>query len=94
MQEGLGKLNRSVEEVTSILKRQSSSIVRLNEHNSQIDLALCASVGIRMVKDLVCGMDVDEKTAKWKSEYKGKTYYFCASGCKQKFDKNPEKYVK
>jgi YHS domain-containing protein len=31
-----------------------------------------------MAKDLVCDMDVDEKTAKWKSTYKGKTYYFCA----------------
>ncbi len=47
-----------------------------------------------MSKDLVCGMEVDEKTSKLKSEYKGKTYYFCASMCKQKFDKNPEKYVR
>lgn len=28
------------------------------------------------------------------SEYKGKKYYFCCPGCKPKFDKNPEKYVK
>lgn len=47
-----------------------------------------------MVLDVVCKMNVDEKTAKWKSEYKGKTYYFCASMCKQKFDKSPEKYAK
>jgi YHS domain-containing protein len=48
---------------------------------------------IKMVKDPVCGMDVDERTAPAKSEYKGKTYYFCAPGCKREFDKNPEKYV-
>ena len=30
-----------------------------------------------MAKDPVCGMDVDIKTAPAKSEYKGKTYYFC-----------------
>ena len=47
-----------------------------------------------MAKDPICGMDVDEKTAKFKSEYKGKTYYFCAKGCKDTFDKNPQKYVK
>lgn len=47
-----------------------------------------------MVLDPVCKMEVNEKTAKWKSEYKGKTYYFCASMCKQKFDKSPEKFVK
>jgi YHS domain-containing protein len=29
-----------------------------------------------------------------KTEYKGKTYYFCCEGCKAKFEKNPEKYAK
>ena len=46
-----------------------------------------------MVKDLVCGMDVDPATATNKSEYKGKTYYFCSPGCKKDFDKEPEKYI-
>lgn len=46
-----------------------------------------------MAKDVVCGMDVDEKKAAAKSEYKGKTYYFCAQGCKIAFDKEPEKYI-
>jgi YHS domain-containing protein len=51
--------------------------------------------GLReMVLDVVCNMEINEKTAKWKSEYKGKTYYFCAPMCKQKFDRNPEKYIK
>jgi YHS domain-containing protein len=38
-------------------------------------------------------MEVDPKTAPAKSEYKGKTYYFCAPGCKRTFDKDPEKYL-
>jgi Cu+-exporting ATPase len=46
-----------------------------------------------MVKDPVCGMNVDEKTAKLKSEYLGKTYYFCSQMCKTTFDKNPNKYA-
>ena len=46
-----------------------------------------------MAKDLVCGMEVDEKKAAATSVYKGKTYYFCAGGCKKAFDANPEKYV-
>jgi YHS domain-containing protein len=46
-----------------------------------------------MAKDLVCGMDVDEKTAQYKTTYKGKTYYFCAPGCKKTFEANPEEYV-
>jgi YHS domain-containing protein len=47
-----------------------------------------------MVKDPVCGMDVDPKTATNKSEYKGQSYYFCSTGCKKDFDKDPEKYIK
>ena len=45
-----------------------------------------------MVIDPICKMEVDEKTAPATSEYKGKTYYFCAMGCKKTFDRNPEKY--
>ena len=47
-----------------------------------------------MAKDLVCGMEVDPNTAPARSEHKGKTYYFCAPGCKVAFDKDPEKYIK
>ena len=39
-----------------------------------------------MAIDPICGMTVDEKTAKFTSEYKEKNYYFCAPGCKKKFD--------
>jgi len=47
-----------------------------------------------MAKDPVCGMEVDEKKAAATSKRKGKTYYFCAPGCKKAFDRNPEKYLK
>jgi YHS domain-containing protein len=46
-----------------------------------------------MAKDPVCGMQVDEKTAPAKTEYKGRTYYFCMQGCKTKFEQNPERYA-
>ncbi len=44
-------------------------------------------------KDPVCGMDVTPEDAAGKSEYKGQTYYFCSTGCKKSFDKEPEKYL-
>jgi Cu+-exporting ATPase len=47
-----------------------------------------------MERDVVCGMMVDPATAAGKSEFDGKTYYFCAIGCKKKFDANPQAYVK
>lgn len=46
-----------------------------------------------MVKDPVCGMTIDPKSAAGKSEYNGQTYYFCSLGCKKAFDKEPVKYV-
>ena len=49
-----------------------------------------------IVKDPVCGMDVEVETTPpaltW--EYKGKTYYFCSAGCKATFDRNPAKFAK
>jgi Cu+-exporting ATPase len=45
-------------------------------------------------KDPVCGMEVDPDTAPAESEYRGKTYYFCAQNCKGKFDKEPERYAR
>ena len=41
-----------------------------------------------MQKDPVCGMVVDERRAKLKSEHSGRTFYFCSEGCKADFDKN------
>lgn len=46
-----------------------------------------------MAKDPICGMQVDERTAKWKSDYQGKTYYFCAPSCQKTFLQNPAKYA-
>jgi len=46
-----------------------------------------------MALDPVCKMEIDEKTSEYKTEYKGKTYYFCAPGCKRTFEENPEKYI-
>ena len=43
--------------------------------------------------DPVCHMLVDIATARYKSEYNGRAYYFCAPGCKRSFDKDPQKYT-
>ncbi len=44
-------------------------------------------------KDPVCGMMIDPTSAAGKSDYMGKTYYFCATGCKTEFDANPAKFA-
>jgi len=50
-------------------------------------------MAIQLVKDVVCGMEIDPTTAAATSEYKGTIYYFCAAGCKTDFDADPEKYL-
>jgi Cu+-exporting ATPase len=47
-----------------------------------------------MAKDPVCQMDVEPKHAAAQSQYQGQTYYFCAAGCKSKFDADPGKYLR
>lgn len=44
--------------------------------------------------DLVCGMTVNADESSRPFEYEGKTYYFCAPGCRTAFEKEPEKYIK
>lgn len=51
------------------------------------------SAAEKEVKDVVCGMKGKAADFKYTSEYKGKTYNFCSTGCKQKFDKEPAKYL-
>jgi xanthine dehydrogenase accessory factor len=43
-------------------------------------------------KDLICGMMVDIAKARHKSEYQGSIFYFCCAGCKETFDRQPEKH--
>jgi YHS domain-containing protein len=45
------------------------------------------------VRDLVCGMEFDQDSASYKIEYYDKVYYFCSLVCKEKFGREPEKYV-
>jgi xanthine dehydrogenase accessory factor len=45
------------------------------------------------VKDPICGMTVDPNKASHKSEYRGKMFFFCCAGCKQTFEREPERYV-
>lgn len=44
-------------------------------------------------KDPVCGMQVEEADAAGQSEHEGKTYYFCSTACKDRFDQSPADYT-
>ncbi|HEY7276887.1 MAG TPA: XdhC family protein [Trebonia sp.] len=44
--------------------------------------------------DPVCGMTVMASAASMPAEHDGITYYFCCAGCRQKFNENPDAYIK
>src|SRR5579871_3626804 len=46
-----------------------------------------------LVKDPVCGMTVDPRTAKHRAEHGGQTYHFCSARCRERFAADPGKYV-
>lgn len=45
-----------------------------------------------LVKDPVCGMDVDPQQAAATEEHEGQTFYFCSHDCHQKFVADPHTY--
>ena len=49
--------------------------------------------GSQLVRDPVCGMSVDPKTATEHVDYMGATYYFCSARCGSAFEKDPARYT-
>lgn len=43
--------------------------------------------------DPVCGMSVQADAAGGSFDYEGQTFFFCCSGCREKFKSHPEKYL-
>ena len=44
-------------------------------------------------RDPVCGMAVVPATARHQAAYGGRTYYFCCTGCRERFVAAPERYA-
>ena len=61
-----------------------------HKHHLQTGQANALSV---LAKDPVCGMSVDPATARHKAEHGGSTYYFCSTGCHDKFVAEPARFL-
>jgi YHS domain-containing protein len=75
--------DRCAEEFTS---RAGLSIPNTNPNHHTIE-------GNDMATDPVCGMTVDPLTAAAIRRYESTNYFFCATGCAEAFDAEPERYV-
>jgi len=49
---------------------------------------------VPLTSDLVCGMRISPKTSAFAYKNNGDEYFFCGSGCYEKFKKSPEEYIK
>jgi putative ABC transport system ATP-binding protein len=84
----------------SIAKEQGRSVVIVS-HDQRIkdiaDRVLWLEDGqfkemVTMITDPVCGMAVERENA-LDFEWDGRTFYFCARGCRDDFAKNPEQFT-
>jgi xanthine dehydrogenase accessory factor len=73
--------------LAQIIQVRSSGITPVAEAKTPSQ----ASFLVREAIDPICGMTVDTTKAKYTSQYQGNIFYFCCSGCKQSFDKQPAK---
>jgi xanthine dehydrogenase accessory factor len=72
-------------------------ILQLRRSNKAADGARAAVPATAMLPDTVamdpvCGMTVQTAGARYTSAYDGKTFLFCGIGCKERFDRQPERY--
>jgi len=58
------------------------------KHESAADQELAVAI------DPVCGMKVKRETAKHRFEYRGQEYLFCGGRCRERFEADPEKFLK
>ncbi|MDH5532980.1 MAG: metalloregulator ArsR/SmtB family transcription factor [Candidatus Pacebacteria bacterium] len=79
---------------------KASDLIRevLIEEAKDIKLAKELSKDIEkflpLAHDPVCQMRVSPKLASYATTYQNNNYFFCASGCLEKFTKGPDKYIK
>ncbi len=74
-----------------------AEIVQMRANATKSTAKPAASAALNVIqkdtKDPICGMTVEKSKAKHKTEFEGKTFYFCCAGCKQKFEQSPERYL-
>jgi putative ABC transport system ATP-binding protein len=47
----------------------------------------------RLVRDPVCGMNIEAEAARASLAHNGRTYHFCSRGCSWEFQENPEAFL-
>ncbi len=70
------------------------SMTTHHDHVQDPQVAGPNPAGSGQIRDPVCGMVVDPRTASFRVEHDGETKYFCSERCKSKYLADPSKYLK
>jgi len=70
-----------------------AEIVQVNRSKAAQEAKADFPVPKPEAKDPICRITVELSATKYKSEFRGNSFYFCCAGCKQSFDKQPDKYA-
>ena len=46
-----------------------------------------------VVRDPVCGMEINVENAVERTEYQGEVFYFCSDQCRNRFDEDPGRFI-
>ena len=57
------------------------------------DVPVAPAAGVREARDPVCGMAVRAEASSHPFEHGGATYYFCCTGCHDRFARDPHAYL-
>lgn len=65
----------------------------VDDENLALMIKAGLSIDVPVVADPVCKMRMTKDEVLFSTIYKGKGYFFCASGCQSKFINYPEMYI-
>ena len=71
----------------------SQDAEQIQEGKSEGGLEIRATILPETALDPVCGMIVEIATARHRSTYEGREFYFCCPACKRLFERNPQEYL-
>ena len=83
-------LNSSATKWHNACISKSDTIRKYNHGGYPVNLS---AKNKKTIIDPVCGMAVVPGDKEIISSIDGETYYFCAEGCRQSFQKNPQKFL-
>ena len=67
--------------------------VRHSRKTDHVEAAAVEPPASAEARDPICGMTVETATARYRSDWAGRSVYFCCLRCKEQFDVEPQRYA-